>query len=390
MAAPKTYKIFCPVIKVLSGLEGIAPICSEDSPLLAGCWGLPPVDATASPNAGESDELVEIEGCEPRHELLLTFPLPQTTTTTTNEPLTTLPPWARAFEDEAQDPALELFDDGGTTSTSTTSTTTGLPRFALEPGSSFLLAMEAEVPELTPTPRSENIWKIRVLDASKTSLDGKLNIYGDEIRKVPVVNEFTIWWTNSVPNTVATIVLEFYFNNSRGYLWREDEIVRVIDIVAPEGMSMAIRRPSDVKALADEDVAIPVANWSWSPIMPRHVWFQLKDDPELQNFTGRFHFAFPVLTPTEEKGMPLNNLWQVKLCGDQPYCNQMVLNVPIPGFFFGEDQPFELDAKTIDRLTGSHGIRAEPAWHISGGLLVWLIMLQWALAPRDDRVCGIL
>merc|ERR1719207_121316 len=170
--------------------------------------------------------------------------------------------------------------------------------------------------------------------------------------------------------------MEFYFNNSRGDLWRADEIVRVVDIIAPEGLTMAIRRPSDIKNLADEAVSVPVANWSWSPIMPRHVWFTLDPDPEKQNFTGRFHFSFPVLTPSKEVGMPLNNLWQIKLCGDQPYCIEMVLNIPIPGFFFGETPAFELDATTIDRLTGSFGIRAEPTWYCSAGLLICLA-LRW-------------
>merc|ERR1719498_2021521 len=119
----------------------------------------------------------------------------------------------------------------------------------------MLVALQVQVPMQTPTPRSENIWRIRILDEAKIALDGRLNEYGDVVRQVPVVDELRIWWTNSVPSTVATIVLEFYFNNSRGHLWREDEIVRVIDVVAPEGLTMAIRRPSDVKLLADEDVA---------------------------------------------------------------------------------------------------------------------------------------
>jgi len=335
--------------------------------------------------------MVGLPNCHPRHELLLTFPLPSTTTTTTAEPLTTLPPWMQYYQEfdaRQAKPAGDGFA-GGTSSTTTTTTTSGLPAYALPAGSSFLLAVECEVPMKTPSPRSENIWKIRVLDGSKTSLDGKLNMPGNEIRLVPVVDDFRIWWTNSVPNTVANIVLEFYFNNSRGHLWREDEIVRTIDVVAPEGLTMAIRRPSDVKNLADVDVSVPVVNWSWSPILPRHVWFTLDPDPEKQNFTGKFHFAFPVLTPTEEVGMPLNNLWQIMLCGDQPYCNQMVLSIPIPGFFFGEDQPFELDSKTIDRLTGSHGIRAEPTWYCSAGLLIWLMSLRWSLAGYDERACGI-
>jgi hypothetical protein len=370
VAAPKTYRIHCPVVKVLSGLDGQAPECSEDDPLLAGCWGLPEV--TDDPNP----ELIGIPNCDPRHEILLTFPLPSTTTTTTGEPLTTLPPWAQMYDTTTE----VVFWDGGTTMTTTMTTTSALALYALDAGSSMLLALTVEVPMETPTPREENIWRIRVLDASKTSLDGKLNIYGDQIRQVPVVDDFRIWWTNSVPNTVATIVLEFFFNNSRGDLWREDEdVVRVIDIVAPEGLSMAIRRPSDVIPLAD-DGAVPVANWSWSPIMPRHVWFTMDSSPEKQNFTGRFHFAFPVLTPTKEVGMPLNNLWEIQLCGDQPYCSQLVLRVPIPGFFFGEDAPFELDSATIDKLTGSYGIRAEPLWYVIGGLVVCLSLLRHTLA----------
>jgi len=250
----------------------------------------------------------------------------------------------------------------------------------------MLLALQVEVPMETPTPRSANVWRVRLLDESKVAMDGKLNGYGDVIRQVPIVNQFRIWWTNSVPNTVATIVIDFYFNNSRGHLWRADEIVRVIDVVAPEGMTMAIRRPSDVKPLSDESVSIPVANWSWSPIMPRHVWFTMDPDPEKQNFTGMFHFAFPVLTPSMAVGMPLNNLWQIKLCGDQPYCTQLVLNIPIPGFFFGEDQPFELDSATIDRLTGSHARRhAEPTWYCTGGLLLWITLTRWVFTGHDRQ-----
>merc|ERR1719453_1880500 len=49
LAAPMTYKVKCPVTKVLSmDIAGAeldylkeAPLCTQEDPLLAGCWGIP-------------------------------------------------------------------------------------------------------------------------------------------------------------------------------------------------------------------------------------------------------------------------------------------------------------------------------------------------------------
>jgi hypothetical protein len=343
IVAPKTYQLFCPVLQVLSGLtEDQKPTCSETDPLLAGCWGLPSVD---DPSAA----VVGIPNCDPRHELLLTFPLPTTTTSSTQQVVTTLFAWS-AF--------------GQQTTTTTTTTTIGIPLYALPAGSSMLLALEARVPMETPAPRSENIFKIRILDAGKVTIDGKVNQYGETVRKVPKVDDFSLWWNSAVPNTISMTAVHFWFNNSRGDLWREDEIVKVIDVVAPEGFAMAVRRPCDIVNLADDSISVPVSNWSWSTVLPRHIWFTLDPSPAMQNFTGYFHFAFPVLTPTKEVGIPLDNLWRIKLCGDQPYCYQKVLDIPIPGFFFGDTPSAGLSEGAMDKLVTrcGNGERTIPTW----------------------------
>jgi len=335
VAAPRTYKLYCPVTKVLAGLDQ-PPECSTTDPILAGCWGLPlPGDPQAA--------ALGLPVCYPEHEVVLTFqrpPLP-------NPPASLNASMKQAFLNEA-------YDEQTTTP-------------VMPPGGAFLLAMELQVPPTTPVPRLENMFRIRILDESKNAVDAKLNLYGPNIVHVPIVENFRLWWTDSVPNSLATVAIEFDFNNSAG------SPTRVIDIVAPQGINMAIRRPSDVKLLMDPAAgAVPIANWSWSNIMTRHIWFALDDG--IQNFNGRFHYAWPIMTPTEAVGMPINNLWKVMFCSDAPYCTELVLDVPIPGFFFGEMPGYQLTEEQIARLTGSWSMRSQPSWLLTAGLVAWLAM----------------
>mmetsp|Transcript_6260 Transcript_6260/g.11630 ORF Transcript_6260/g.11630 Transcript_6260/m.11630 type:complete len:88 (+) Transcript_6260:2-265(+) len=66
------------------------------------------------------------------------------------------------------------------------------------------------------------------------------------------------------------------------------------------------------------------------------------------------------MTPLEE---PATNLWQVRFCADTPFCFQLLLSMPLPGFRFGE-QPRELDPEAMAVLTGSPARRRAlaPSW----------------------------
>lgn len=344
IAGPRTYKLYCPVTKVLTGLES-PPACKEEDPLLAGCWGLPPV---GDPRA----KALGLPVCDPQHELLLTFNRP---------PLPEPPPGLNQSAKEAFLAGAEAELNG---------------RPVVPPGGGILMALELQVPMETPTPRKENVFQFRILDMSKNVVDGKLNAYGPNVIDRPIVSNLKLWWTDSVPNALATIAIQFDFNNSLG------SPVKVIDIMAPEGVSTAIRRPSDVKQLIDPSLGVPIMNWSWSNILPRHLWFSL--DENEPNFTAKFHYGWPVMTPTKEVGMPTNNLWQVMLCGDQPYCDTLVLDVPIPGFFFGELPDFDLSEEEVARLTGSFGIRSQPTWLLTAGLVAWLFALQSVFAEHVE------
>eukprot|EP00971_Amphidinium_carterae_P023291 459412-Amphidinium_carterae.1 len=46
---------------------------------------------------------------------------------------------------------------------------------------------------------------------------------------------------------------------------------------APAGLSMAIRRPSDVIRLTEEPITF-VSFWSWAESMPNKLWFSLNPD----------------------------------------------------------------------------------------------------------------
>merc|ERR1712060_113892 len=171
-------------------------------------------------------------------------------------------------------------------------------------------------------------------DENKIGLDGKLTHYTYEVRKEPVVKDFSLWWTRAAPDIICTVAVEFYFN---GTIRREDEDpstkLLVIEVKAPEGMSMAVRRPRDVKSL-DPSSTLQITAWNWTDVYPRQLWFGVNPTADI---SGHFHYAFPVLTPPATVGMPFSNLWEIKFCVDSPFCETLILNVPIPGFNFGEE-----------------------------------------------------
>eukprot|EP00927_Polykrikos_kofoidii_P032633 TRINITY_DN27739_c0_g1_i1.p1 TRINITY_DN27739_c0_g1~~TRINITY_DN27739_c0_g1_i1.p1 ORF type:complete len:2646 (-),score=257.87 TRINITY_DN27739_c0_g1_i1:120-7187(-) len=312
IAAPRTYKIFCPVNKVLAG--PLVPDCTHDDPVLTDCWNLPAV--------GDPPKL-GFPPCDPMHEVLLSF---------------------------------------NAVSNSTAS------QFAVDPGTTLLFAMNTMVPAETPRPRSDNVFRVQVLDPNRIPEDGRLNIYAAEVRKSPRVGGFKIWWTRAVPDTIVTVAIEFRFNGTIDRAGEDPSMrILVIEIVAPERLKMALRRPKDAQRLVHHNF-VPVTSWNWTGDMPRQLWFGVDRE---KNVSGTFHYAFPVLTPGSDVGMPENNLWQVKLCADSPYCNRQILNVPIPGFSFGERPSFVLD---LDAAVGSTGGSPRRA-----GSLVWF-WLPWCWA----------
>jgi len=313
IAGPKLYQINCPVTKVLSGPP--APDCSSEDPYLAGCWGLP----------GPEEEAVEdMPMCDPLHELLLTF---------------------RKHTNTSDEKRLQYQQND----------------FAMAPASKIFMTLNIRVPLNTPMPRSENVFRIRVLDENKIAIDGKLNKYGLSIRNWPIVHDFKLWWSTSVPDVDISVALEFTFNSTvpDGMVMSQEDRVQVFEVVMPEGFSVAARRPTDIKPLNSASSSM-MSNWSWSPlVMPRHLWFFLSDEAIALNYVGVFHFSFPVLTPSVEN-LPLNNIWQVKFCNDAPYCVKQMLGVPVVGFNFGEKTTVKLSGEAITKMTGSFGWRTAP------------------------------
>eukprot|EP00434_Breviolum_minutum_P010338 symbB.v1.2.009122.t1/scaffold552.1/size189238/1 len=265
IAAPLEYQIRCPISKVLLAPDDFRiPNCTHTDPVLNGCFGLPLV--------GSSDPNPLLPLCDPLHEILLTFEMP----------------WWSTLDPE-DFPTLEP-----------------IPRYALEGSTELLWSITVKVPDNTPKIRSNNVFRVRVMDANKVAVDGNLWLPGETVRTIPRVQDFKIWFTQPVPASMMTVAIHFTFNRTlpRG---QESAPLRVIEIVAPEGIELKVRRPKDVQRLKSEDY-VAVTEWNWTDILPRQLWFGL--DPN-QNVTGTFHYAFPALTPPDPPGMPYDNLWQV-------------------------------------------------------------------------------
>lgn len=343
VAAPRTYQILCPVQKILSG--AMMPECISEDPLLHGCIGLP------LPGTPEDPDMIGLPYCHPAHEILLWFPRATTTTlipadavpvgvTTTAEPVVDAP-------------------------------------YAIDPGTTLSMSLDILVPEMTPRPRSDNIIRVRALDANKIAEDGKLNVEGGLIRGSPRVTNFKMWWTKALPDTPVTVAIEFDFNGTldRGTETPGEELL-VIEVVAPDRLKMALRKPSDCVQLAQGDDIVPITLWNWTTLIPRSLWFGI--DP-LVNVSGKFHYSFPVLTPPEDVGMPPNNLWEVKFCGDSPYCSTMILSVPIPGFAYGESPAFDLDLSALQRLAGLAHRRWSPSFSLH--FVLFFVALRASCSP---------
>eukprot|EP00930_Biecheleria_cincta_P034426 TRINITY_DN23798_c0_g1_i1.p1 TRINITY_DN23798_c0_g1~~TRINITY_DN23798_c0_g1_i1.p1 ORF type:complete len:3571 (-),score=339.86 TRINITY_DN23798_c0_g1_i1:50-9406(-) len=321
LAAPRTYQTICPITKVLTAPEGVVvPECVYDDPLLNGCYGLPLVGDP------EADPL--LPQCDPKHEILLYFKKPEGVDSNT---------------------------------------------LAIAPNSSILWSIDVLVPMSTPRPRSSNVFRLRTLDANKVPVDGNLWLPGQTVRAVPVAGDFQIWFTRPVPSSLLTVAIHFVFNRTTPREQEEDgKRLRVIEIMAPEGLTIQVRRPRDVIRLT-KSRELAITEWNWTNTLTRQLWFGLDLS---KNVSGTFHFAFPVLSPSAEVGMPYNNLWDVKFCADSPYCNTQLLSVPIPGFFFGEEPEVELSAEARSLLTGSGAVRrAAPSVLLRNCALLALLML---------------
>lgn len=312
IAAPLLYQILCPIDKILLAPDDFRlPNCTHEDPVLNGCFGLPIV--------GDPDPNPLLPLCDPLHEIILTFELPW---------------WGNLDPEEFPD----------------------LPPIApvaLQGGTELLWSITVKVPDSTPKVRSNNVFRVRVMDANKVAVDGNLWLPGEEVRTIPRVQDFKIWFTQPVPASMMTVAIHFSFNKTlpRG---EESSPLRVIEIMAPQGIELKVRRPKDVQRLKRDD-AVAVTEWNWTDILPRQLWFGLDMS---KNVTGTFHYAFPALTPSDPPGMPYDNLWQVKLCTDSPMCSTNLLSIPIPGFFFGEEPAEELSEEAQAMLTGGWAHRS--------------------------------
>merc|ERR1719215_1443910 len=149
LAAPRLYQLFCPVTKVLRG--PFMPDCTQEDPILTGCYGLP------SPN--DPDPPWGLPLCDPMHEVLLTWSRPK------DRPL----------------PA-------------NLSLATRKDIYALEVDEPIFMSIRVRVPTETPRPRSENTFRIRLLDESKIIFDGRLNEFGNDVVNEPRVQDVSLWW----------------------------------------------------------------------------------------------------------------------------------------------------------------------------------------------------
>eukprot|EP00439_Symbiodinium_sp_Y106_P009472 s223_g1.t1 len=202
------------------------------------------------------------------------------------------------------------------------------------------------------------VFRVRVMDANKVAIDGNLWLPGQEVRTIPRVQDFKIWFTTPVPATMMTVAIHFTFNLTLPRGEEGNTPLRVIEIEAPQGMELKVRRPADVRRLRRNDF-VAVTEWNWTDIFPQQLWFGLDTD---QNVSGTFHYAFPALTPTK---MPVDNLWQVKLCTDSPFCTTNLLTIPIPGFFFGQDPDEPLSEEAQGMLQGDDGFRLVAAFLVT-------------------------
>jgi len=361
VAGPRLYQMHCPITKVIAG-PAQRPVCTNEDPILSGCWGLPkPTD----PNPPFGMPL-----CDPLHEMLLTYEVLDAYTTPAPPvgPTTQAPMSLADYTQVSNAPAPPVM-------ALATRTANG---YAVQAGEELLLALDVRVPLETPQPRSENVFRIRILDPSKVAMDGKLNNYGPQVREKPLVQDFNLWWSRPSPNVMITVAVEFTFNGT----YRRDEelpneVLTAIEIVAPEGLKMAVRRPRDVRLLNSGE-GMPVKEWNWTDItdeFSRRLWFGLDTN---KNISRTFHYAFPVLTPNV---MPSNNLWQIKFCPNAPFCYPTsILTVPIPGFWFNEAPTSTLSDEATAILAGSPARRmaAWPPWPLPVVLAwVWL----WSRRP---------
>lgn len=136
-----------------------------------------------------------------------------------------------------------------------------------------------------------------------------------------------------------------------------------------------MKKPWDVKQLNPGD-SIPVKHWNWTEQAGFEGLLRFELD-ERKNVSGTFHYSFPVFTPEQ---MPKSNLWQVRLCSDAQ-CDIQLLNVPVPGFFFGEEPAEQLEESEVEILLGGRARRCgvSPwAW------LPFALNFAWLFTPWPD------
>jgi hypothetical protein len=318
IAGPRTYQLICPVQQVLAPRDFPIPpdwpSCTSSDPVLAGCLGLPA--------PGDPEVLQGLPACDPLHELLLRF---------------------------------DRIDGNNNT-------------YAISAGTSVLLALDGRVPLETPFPRSQNVFRVRVLDENKLPVDGMLNYYTSEVRQEPRVQNFQMWFEeNPQPQTTINVAIDFTFNRTIGRNQElPDQRLRVIEIMLPAGFEVAVEVPQDVRPLRASS-SLAVTEWNWTETLPRSLWFGLDIE---RNVTGRFHYMFPVTTP---ETMPFNNMWEVRFCNDAPYCTTELLSVPIPGFYFDESPDFELETEAAVARSGAQrrGSGVPLLFLVTAGLLAW-------------------
>merc|ERR1740121_698678 len=95
--------------------------------------------------------------------------------------------------------------------------------YVLLSGSELFLSVQVRVAAVTPRPRVENTFRLRLLNENKVIIDGKLNEFGDEVVNEPRVQDFQLWWRTALPNKVTDIALKFSFAPG-GYRSREEEL----------------------------------------------------------------------------------------------------------------------------------------------------------------------
>jgi hypothetical protein len=193
------------------------------------------------------------------------------------------------------------------------------------------------------------------------------------------VDALQVMWGMTTPGIVTSI--DVSFSLLKPYIAPAGQKEVYVMVEFPKGFYHAISKPPDVKVVHPVDVY--PHKWLWPP--EGDYLFFLVSDPDtkpVQVPAGYFHVSFPVRTPSEKVGIPVDNNWRMNLCLEQPYCrdDDRVYEGLVPGFRFNE--PIEVPEALLPKNMGS-GI-LKPTQDASGAsrrAALGLFLLLFSVKP---------